>query len=281
VAALKAQFAGKTKSLVCASAIQKYLADVEKWEANLPLSREAHLENMKVSLNRALTTSKKWKSFHVEIDRSPDRDVTYALRTAMDSPRGSGDEGSSADGVCMNLKPNITPDATMYMSDSFVAGPMVVKYPEAKGILFHELGHRLYYFLNYDKNCADRSAFQKTQACLLENHSELSSEEMKAQKKTISLGNASAFESEDWADLVSSQVDSKSTNFACLFARKFKDQDYQELELKNKDESDVHSSYLFRLLHLNFLRTGQTPAACERALAARGEKVMFKNCLPK
>jgi hypothetical protein len=95
------------------------------------------------------------------------------------------------------------------------------------------------------------------------------------------IGGDSKYESEDWADLISAQVDDKANNFACLFAQKLKDEDYKALSLRNADSSDPHSSDLFRLLHLNFLKNGKIPTQCEQALSTRGEKANFKNCLEK
>jgi hypothetical protein len=174
---------------------------------------------------------------------------------------------------------NIVPDVTSYFSNSFITGPMTIKHKDAGGICYHEMGHKLFHFMKYQNTCADKSEFTKIRACLLSIHAELSPEELLLEASKVTFGGDTKYESEDWADLIAAQVEDKTSNFACLFAQKLKDEDYKQLSLKNSDSSDPHSSDLFRLLHLNFLKIGKTPVQCEQALSARGEKANFKNCL--
>lgn len=275
---LKNGFLDKTKSLMCESASKDYQSQVSSWSANFPLTKEQYLSNMKSSLSRGLSEAKKWKQQYEEIDSSADKDTIYAIGVASLKPEYSG-VTSSSDDICDNLMTNIVPDATSYFSNSFVTGPMTVKHKDADGICYHELGHKLFYFMKYQNKCADKSEFAKTRACLLSLHTELSPEEIAEQAKIALTGGDTKYESEDWADLISAQVGEKASNFACLFAQKLKDEDYKQLSLRNVDSSDPHSSDLFRLLHLNFLKTGKTPTQCEQALSARGEKANFKNCL--
>lgn len=278
VSAIKDKFLNGTKGIMCSEATKKYESDVNSWTASVPLSREQHLANMKASLSRALDKAKNWKQQVDEINGSPLKDVYYGVGIA--SLREDYNEStSSADQICKNLMPNLMPDATAYFSNTFVAGPMVVKHDDAGGICHHELGHKLFHFMKYQNTCGDKSDFSKTRSCLLINHTELTTEELLVESGKTSLGGDSKYESEDWADLISSMVDDKANNFACLFARKLKDEDYLSLSLRNADVSDPHSSDLFRLLHLNFLKSGKIPSQCEQALSARGEKANFKNCL--
>lgn len=275
---IKNTFFSKTKNLICSESTKKYETEVSSWSASLPLSREQHLANMKSSLNVGLEKSKKWKDQYDEIERSPFKDTLYSIGIA--SLREDYSEStSSADDICKSLMPNLLPDATNYFSKAFVAGPLVVEHKDAGGICHHELGHKLFYFMKYQNTCGDKSEFSKIRSCLLSNHTELTTEETLVETGRIALGGDSKYESEDWADLISSMVDTKTNNFACLFARKLKDEDYSALSLRNIDNSDPHSSDLFRLLHLNFLKNGKIPEQCESALTARGEKVGFKNCL--
>ena len=275
---LKNSFLDKTKSLMCESSAKNYQSQVSSWTANFPLTKEQYLANMKSSLNRGLAEAKKWKDQYDEIDRSPEKDTIYAIGVATLKPEYNG-LTSSSDDICDNLMTNIVPDATNYFSNSFITGPMTIKHKDAGGICYHELGHKLFYFMKYQNTCADKSQFAKTRACLLSIHTELSPDEIAEQAKAGLVGGDTKYESEDWADLISAQVDDKASNFACLFAQKLKDEDYKQLSLRNADSSDPHSSDLFRLLHLNFLKNGKTPAQCEQALSARGEKANFKNCL--
>lgn len=278
VESIKGKFLGKTKGLMCSEAGRKYNDEVQGWIASLPLTRDQHMSNMKASLTRALEKSKNWKKQYNEIEKSPSRDTFYAVGIAS-LKEDYNESTSRADEVCKNLMPNILPDATAYFSKNFVAGPMVVEHEHAEGICHHELGHKLFHFMKYQNTCGDKSQFTKIRSCLLMNHSELTPEELLVESGKATFGGDSKYESEDWADLVSSMVDDKTNNFACLFARKMKNEDYATLSLRNSDSSDPHSSDLFRLLHLNFLKNGKIPTQCEHALSARGEKANFKNCL--
>lgn len=278
VAGLKNNFLDKTKSLMCDSASKTYQSQVSSWSANFPLTKEQYLANMKTSLNRGLAEAKKWKQQYEEIDKSPDKETIYAIGVATLKPEYNS-VTSSSDDVCDNLMTNIVPDATSYFSNSFVTGPMTIKHKDAGGICYHEMGHKLFHFMKYQNNCTDKSKFDKTRACLLSLHTELSAEELLLETSKKAFGGDTLYESEDWADLISGLVDDKASNFACLFAQKLNDEDYKQLSMKNSDSSDPHSSDLFRLLHLNFLKTGKNPTQCEQALSARGEKANFKNCL--
>lgn len=278
VAGLKSNFLDKTKSLMCASSAKNYESQVSSWSANFPLTKEQYLANMKTSLTRRLTEAKKWKQQYEEIDKSPDKDTIYAIGVASLNP-DENSVTSSSDDVCDNLMTNIVPDATSYFSNSFVIGPMPIKHKDASGICYHEMGHKLFHFMKYQNNCADKSQFDKTRACLLSLHTELSVEELLLETSKKAFGGDTQYESEDWADLISGLVDDKASNIACLFAQKLQNEDYKELSLRNANSSAPHSSDLFRLLHLNFLKTGKNPTQCERALSARGEKANFKNCL--
>ncbi len=278
ISGLKSAFLEKTKSLVCDLSSKNYQDQVASWSANLPQTKEQHLANMKESLKRTLSQAKDWKAENDEIDKSPDKDTIYGIGISSLKPEYSN-ATSSSDNVCDNLMTNILPDATNYSSKSFVAGPLVVKHGDASGVCFHEMAHKLFHFMKYENTC-DKTKFGKVRACLLSNHTELSSEEMIEQLKAgLQVHGETKYESEDWADLISAQVDEKENNFACLFAQKLQAEDYKELSLKNFNDSGPHSSDLFRLLHLNFLKNGKIPAQCEQALSARGEKANFKNCL--
>lgn len=278
VNAIKEKFFNGTKSIMCSESTKKYEEAVNIWTASVPLSREQHLANMKASLSRALDKSKRLKQQVEEINSSPLKDIYYSVGIAS-LREDYSDPVSSADEICKNLMPNLIPDATAYFSNNFVVGPMVVNHDEASGICHHELGHKLFHFMKNQNGCSDKSDFSRIRSCLLMNHTELTSKELLVEISKTTLGGHSKYESEDWADLISSIVDDKVNNFACLFVRKLKDEDYLSLSLRNSDSSDPHSSDLFRLLHLNFLKNGKIPYVCEQALGARGEKANFKNCL--
>jgi hypothetical protein len=243
----------------------------------MPLTWEQYLVNLKSSLQRGLEKSKRSTAENDEIDRSVQRDIFYGIALAT-SDQSNDQSVSSADQICQNLMINIFPDATYFANNSFVAGPLAIKFPEAEGILFHALGHWYYYFMMSQSDCSKLN-FEKTSACLLANHTELSNTELSTQQKLSSQGKETLYQVEDWSDLISTLADEKSKNVACLFAQKLTDEEYKDLSLRNQDAGDSHSSELFRLLHLHFLKNGSLPAQCEQALIARGEKANFKNCL--
>jgi hypothetical protein len=173
---------------------------------------------------------------------------------------------ASVDEVCEAMMPNLLPDAASLLNKGIVAGPLAVKLKEAEGITFHELGHKLYQHLKIDSSCVDKLKFSKIQRCLAQNHG-------------IEDGKENIYESEDFADLISASLDKQKANFSCLFTRKLRPEDYRKLSLRNEALSGDHSSDLFRLLHINFIKTGKIPEQCQQALAARGEKANFANCL--
>jgi len=258
---LKSKFLDKTKSLVCESSAKDYQTKISSLKSNLPLTKEQHLANMKESLSRALVEEKSAKIKREETDKSEYRDAYYAIGIGA-LKADHNNPTSASDDVCEELMPNLTPDATTYFGDSFVSGPVAIKHKEGHGISNHELGHKLFHFMSYENFCGDKSQFTKARTCLTSLHE-----------------GDSKYESEDWADMISAQVDIKGPNFACYFARKLNDEDYKNLSMTNSEESDVHSSELFRLLHVNFIKTGKVPAQCLHALSARGEQANFKNCL--
>lgn len=278
VSGFKNNFLDKTKPLMCEASAKNYESQVSSWSADFPLTKEQYLTNMKTSLSRGLSEAKTWKQRYDEIDKSPDKDTIYAIGVAGLKPEYNS-VTSTSDSVCDNLMTNIIPDATSYFSNSFITGPMTIKHKDASGICYHELGHKLFHFMKHQNSCADKSQFTKIRACLLSLHTEFSTEELLLETSKKSFDGDALYESEDWADLISGLVDDKASNFACLFAQKLKDEDYKQLSLRNADSSDTHSSDLFRLLHLNFLKTGKNSTKCDQALSARGEKANFKNCL--
>ncbi len=273
--AIKAQFSNNAKKLICDADQGKFIEAVNKWEASLPLSKEQHLANMKNSLNSNLEKAAKWKTRNAKIDSSPKKDVFYAIDMAS-LREDYNDNNTGANQVCENFMTNIVPDATAYFSNNFVIGPLVINQNNLDGITHHELGHKLFHYIKGQSTC-DKTWFGKVRACLLSNHTELTGEEMTEQLKQ-GLAGDSKYESEDFADLVSSMIDNKSSNFACVFVRKLNTEDYKGMSLRYDSDTDPHSSDFFRLLHMNFLKTGKTPEICLQAMGSKGQTVNFKNC---
>lgn len=256
-----------------------------KWFITYPLTKEAHFAQLKDSLSRTLSESKKYAAQNDEINASPNKDKIYAARVStMLIGLRSQEEGepflTDASDVCEELTPRIVPDAAYSKTGGFIIGPLAVKFAvDARGVTNHELSHLLYDTLKEnDISTKTKSWFNASRSCLLDNHSYLSEEEMRNQKNLSKEKGAFLYEEEDWADLISASIPSGETNLACIFARKNDDSSYKEHSLRNADQSDPHSSDFFRLLHINYIRNGNIPTACKQALSSKGLSDSFKNC---
>jgi hypothetical protein len=276
---MKQAFAGKTKDLICSSENNKYQNEVASWEPKYPQTKEQFQQALKKNLQRKLQDQLKWRTEFNSIENSPNKNSIYmmslsSLRADENSPT------SDIDSLCDDLTPSIIPDATDYYVNRFIVGPVVISDPKnAKGITFHELGHKLWAYFKGSNSCAtSQDWFKNARSCLLENHSDLTAPDMQKQKALLESGTTTKYEEEDWADMISAKVN-PNNNFACIFARSLKSDDYKDFSLQNSNDSDVHSSYLFRLLHFTYLSTGQIPEVCNEALSDQGEKANFKNCM--
>ena len=261
---IKSRFAQQTKGLVCPILEKNYRDQILTMTPNLPLTKEQFLKNMKNSLSRRLEESNKWKSKAKEAKNSERMDLRYSLGIASANSEYN-ETTKDIDSLCENLFPNLIPDMASPNGNSFVTGPLAIKFPEGSAISYHELGHKLYYYMSSHWTC-DQTAFVKMRTCLNHNHTELSESTTK-------------YESEDWADLISAQFDDQTRNAACVLMDKAKNEDFEKLSLTQTQNSNDHSSDLFRMLHVNFIKTGKIPAICQQALAAKNEKADFKNCL--
>jgi hypothetical protein len=111
-------------------------------------------------------------------------------------------------------------------------------------------------------------------------HSELPPERIREQKELLKSSFATPqYESEDWADLISTRTDPNAFKFACFVTLQSASNNYANLSLKNLVQQDPHSSPLFRLLHMHYQTSGETPKICQVALAKKNETPHFKNCL--
>ena len=275
--ALREKFLSRSKGLVCEAAGPQLKAHIDQMQPILPMSQEQYLQTMKEALERAALESDKLKAQTQKMMTSPYKDTLYAIGVSSLQESESAPT-ATVDNICAGLIVDPVPDATTYLGQSFIAGPIPIKHAEKDGICHHELGHKLSYFMKYVSTC-DKSSIMKTSKCLVENHTEFDANEKALALGTLAYGYEFRYGEEDWADLISAQVDEKSDNFACLFTKKLRKEDYKALSLKNPNGVQSHSSELFRLLHLHFLKNGKTPPQCETALAAKGERAQFKNCL--
>jgi hypothetical protein len=206
-----------------------------------------------------LAEAKELSKENEEVEASTEKDAIYSVAIVTLSKDASSPT-FDADRVCEDMMPNIVPDAASLWNNEFASGPLTVKFPGiADGITFHEMAHKM--FLRAGTCDSMRSAMQ----CLKSLHAESSKPEQ--------------YLSEDFADLIASQVEGKDKNMACLFVQKTKNEDFAKLSLKNPSEGDTHSSDLFRVLHLDFLKNGKLTEQCQQALVAKDEAPTFKNCL--
>ncbi|RYY38515.1 hypothetical protein EON62_00395 [archaeon] len=171
------------------------------------------------------------------------------------------------DQICAGLIVDPTPDATTYDGKTFIAGPLPIKHENQDGFTYHELAHKLAIFLKYQSSC-DKVATTKVSNCLSGLHPELATDEKLK------------YDEEDWADLLSARVN-ETTHAACVYSTRTKKEEYKSYSLRNSNAADSHSSPLFRLLHIQYLRSGKIPQQCVAALSARGERTQFTNCLAK
>jgi hypothetical protein len=277
--AIKKDFIEKTKPFVCENSVESYQNTLQNLKPKLPQTKSQFLANMKQSLGRLAQDSKKLKSNFEKLKNSKNKDAVLSMNLAA-LRKSSNDSLPGLDSLCLGLSVDVVPDAVAFLSPSFVVGPLAVRNKELEGIVHHELAHQLYYFLGTSSSC-ENSRFGKIRACLLSNHDELNKDEVAEQIRLLLGGSISRFEIEDFADLMSSLGDHKQNNFACVFAQKTKFEDYKKLSLRREGKVVPHSSDLFRLLHLNFIKKGEVPTTCTQALSAQGESIQFTNCLLK
>lgn len=276
----KARFIEKMKGHLSAHSADIVQAESQKWKSILPLSREEHRDLMKKSLSDALQSEKSLSIQNKEIQKSEFQDLFYGVQFA----RGSDfSPNEVSDDICKNLEPNLIPDASHAISNGFIVGPLIVKYQkQAEGVTFHELGHLLYHTINSNDleiSPETKAWFAKTRDCLIRNHTEYTQEELDSDLSNLKTKGFSQYDSEDWPDLISSIIDDKRENIACLFGRVRRDEDYFAMSLRNTDVNDEHSSDFFRILHLHFLKNSSLPPVCREALDSHGQKANFKNCL--
>lgn len=256
---LKEKFKTQIRTFLSSESQSSLNPTIDSWNFNYPMTKAAHMENLKQSLKIALDSAKTWKESSREVDRSKHKPLLYALSGHF---VGSGEITDNADDICDELVPELISDAAYAPNRGFIVGPIALRQPGAEGIIYHEMAHLLYATLKSQKISSHTGKwFNKTLACLPQNH----------EPKT------SKYLNEDWADLISSQVWDKS-NSTCLFTRATYVSDYEDFSLKNLDPDDTHSSHFFRLLHMSFLKNGKLEPECESVLRQQKQKSKFQNC---
>lgn len=261
---LKTRFIEQTKDLVCAADRESYQSQVRSWTPHYAITKERHRQLLKMNLQRQLRSVQKGREAFEGALSSDKRDQIFA--STLPFIDGKEEKSTkSADDVCDLFIPDLTPDSAALHNGGFVVGPMPIRFPEAEGIVFHELGHHLLHSIENKKMCFDSKRIEKIRACLSSLHPENSDS-----RRTF-------YEAEDWSDLVS--AGQGNSNKGCLYRPQSDPEEYGRLSLVQTDSGDPHSSRLFRLLHIHFVESGEVTPQCHEALAARGEKPQFKNCL--
>ena len=273
---LKQQFITKSRQFLSAEDAQKIETRLAQATIALPITRDRHLANLKQSLEKGVESARQSKNEMETIQHSDHRDIFMALMMAQ-TPDVTKDKSSTED-ICEHLQVQLLPDAALSNGNRILIGPMVVRFgKQADGIFFHELGHLLFSELsNHASRQETETWFTQAQRCLIGNHSEMPAEEQHRQAQNPA---QALYVSEDWADLISAQIDEPANNFACFFVRQANDEDYDGFLMKNEDLTDPHSSDFYRLLHLSSLKQGQLSAACLGALAAKDAQPHFRNCI--
>ena len=263
---LKSRFLDRAQNYLSSESAAKMREEARGWTPIPPTTKEAFMKSMKSALQKELTESRQLEARRKEQLASADRSQCNSILAA--SLNSEREDPLVTQKVCESMMPNPIPDASSPGNGGFIVGPLVVKNKKALAdITYHELGHLLSGLMRSGKiSQKTKGWYDQSNKCLESNHTEGPSD-------------VSQYDEEDWADLISSAVGEKDQNFSCLLTRQQWPIGYEVMSLKNPDESDVHSSWFFRLLHIQFLKKGGIPAVCRQALAAQGQKASFKNCL--
>ena len=202
---MKKTFQTATEAFLCQQDRDDFHQDIQKWSAQTPQTLEQFVDNLKNSLNKGLERTVQKKTDFAQVSVSDQKEFAYALETS--APRAEELTPFAAiDGICARLQINPFPDVTS--GKNFAIGPLVAKHPELQGASFHEMGHNLYIHLRYQSKCPESPWFKNVRQCLLEQHSEFPSERMREQKELLKSSYANPqYESEDWADLISTRTD--------------------------------------------------------------------------
>jgi hypothetical protein len=220
------------------------------------------IENWRESTLRKLAISKTEHEEEMSAieTHEVDRQLT-ALQSASDM-KSQMDDFSVAENVqkICSRAGNFESDEANLVSDIVNIGALSVRNPVGgRGVEFHEYGHHTQDVLNTEGILSDesRKKFEAWEQCLKDAHS-----------------GHEKFLSEDFADLVSANFDSRRGG---VFCRRISDEDEGIFTIKDPVK-DVHSSNLFRLLHFTAIQ-GKIPEICQSALAAKGESFTLQNCM--
>ena len=141
-----------------------------------------------------------------------------------------------------------------------------------KGVLAHELGHAISpYFKDQSLSKHSSDKYKSIRSCLNYNHGE------EGQALEACAHGDGHYTEEDWADLVSSTIDTEKNNVGCFLVSQ-NNNTYTELYL-DKSEGP-HSPSFYRALNVFLMQNDSYPAACEK-LIAQESLIPTKNCALK
>tara|TARA_B100001248_G_scaffold262641_1_gene260319 strand:+ start:1150 stop:3051 length:1902 start_codon:yes stop_codon:yes gene_type:complete len=245
-----------------------------EWQAAKTKSREQRIKEFVNGLIQ--TYEHEWIASKTEYSVDEQAFMSALYLSSVDLAEDEPEEVvlSSIKDYCEDITTNIIPDSALGKSSRFLIGPMTIRFPqEARGIIFHEMGHLLNYHFEHGKvSETTKKKVNKVNACLKNNHSYLSEQE----KSSLTTKDGFLYQSEDFADLIAAKT--TQLNTSCYARKHIETNGYEKLDLRNHDEEDTHSSKIYRLLHMQYLQQGEIPEVCDLALEQRGQKAAFKDC---
>jgi hypothetical protein len=177
-------------------------------------------------------------------------------------------------------------DATNTITGKVMVSWQSIKFPKmGYGVLLHEMGHNIFASFRKNKNSSKGSFsdFKSTVSCLNESHPYLNNDSINSQEIELLNGEKGIlpegqYADEDFSDLVAGIAGgSDFQNYACHWIYKELNQiDENPPSIFNPISSDaVHSSTLFRLLHLKQSQDGSITSQCSNYF---GYSFPIKSC---
>lgn len=176
----------------------------------------------------------------------------YFLGVGSDPVQRAGSMGQ----LCKNFLPPLFADASSVATNSFSVSPETLHFQNKfRSVSFHEVGHLV---RNLLKNSSGTSNLNRVEVCLANQHTEV--------RKPI---DRTKYISEDFADWFMAKNTPQATGFGCYLIK-----DNPAAQLLEAYPAEVHSSPLFRTLHIYFIQKGKLPKSCLTPLKTNP----FKNC---
>lgn len=183
---------------------------------------------------------------------------------------------------CDSLKFNTIRDHTSELGGVVVGAESIKDIEFGESVLIHELGHQVHHFLgDYPISGESKIKFEKMVQCLngmhgqeLASHTErlkIATEENERERKVLL--NEKRYLGEDFSDLLSARFSKGNLGCKLVLASQ-----YSPKDLKNINETDVHSSGIFRLLHVYKVKGWSSNSSCNQAMEKVKTKEKFEDC---